>query len=489
MICAIGVRLTNGSERPHTRVRSVREESELLTSRALATMPAMSSPAGPTDAHGADELQREIDSVYRYCDDWMRVTHRGRIDLFRSLLDGLFQRGAIRRMERALDIGCNGGFFAKLMSDAGFRHVRGIDVSEADISLATRKFGFQSPTRDLTFTLTRAEDLPSDQLYDLILCTEVIEHTERPDLVVEKIKELVAPGGFAIVSLPNALSLPYLFSFVSKKVRGRPIDDDLRAHLSYPVYRALRIFGDDLEVVDSAGVNLFWIERLLELARGRAWFDPINRVSELLSRRWPLRYVSQFFFLVLQKPGLRVENTPSALRVAEGAIRFALDRGARPKKSEAAGTAELRILVACHGNICRSPLAHGLLQRRLKELGQGDRIQVDSAAITHLTAGRPPHPLAIECARAHGLSIEDRRARPFVDLDFDRYDRIFVMDAENRKALLERARSKEDADRVELLRADGGDVPDPIHGGPEAFEKVFQQIAAELERRLPSFRA
>jgi protein-tyrosine phosphatase len=449
-------------------------------------MPGVNAPVGTTAVSGEDDLQREIDSVYQYCDDWMRVTHRGRIDLFRSLLDELIERGALSRMERALDIGCNGGFFAKLISDAGFRHVLGIDVSEADIALASRKFGFQGENRDLGFRRTRAEDLPPDVLYDLILCTEVIEHTERPDLVVAKIKALLAPGGFAIVSLPNALSFPYLFSFLSKKVRGRPIDDDLRAHLSYPFYRAFKIFGTDLEVIDSAGVNLFWIERLLDLARGRPWFDPLNRASALLSRRWPLRYVSQFFFLVLRKPSPPKERAPLTARtLAHNALSFAFERGAPRPKPSAAPPPELRILLVCHGNICRSPLAHGLLRRRVGELGATDRIQVDSAAISHLTRGRAPHPLAIQCARAHGLAIEDLRARPFEDLDFDRFDRIFVMDSENRNELTKRARSSDDAQRIELLREDGGDIPDPIHGGPEAFEGVYQQIAGQLVRRLP----
>ncbi|MCB0619215.1 MAG: low molecular weight phosphotyrosine protein phosphatase, partial [Saprospiraceae bacterium] len=87
----------------------------------------------------------------------------------------------------------------------------------------------------------------------------------------------------------------------------------------------------------------------------------------------------------------------------------------------------MKILMVCLGNICRSPLAEGILKEKIKE--NGLPWEVDSAGTGSWHVGEPPDPRSVAVARAHGIDILDQRARQFRPADFRQFDLIFAMDA------------------------------------------------------------
>lgn len=141
-------------------------------------------------------------------------------------------------------------------------------------------------------------------------------------------------------------------------------------------------------------------------------------------------------------------------------------------------TAPVRVLMVCLGNICRSPLAEGILKAQAS--ARGVTMEVDSAGISNYHEGEPPHRGSIEIARERGLSIDDRRSRPVRPGDFRHFDWLLAMDTSNKNALLHMAPADFDQSRVKLLLdfAEFGprDVPDPYYTG--GFGEVFDLIAA-----------
>ena len=149
---------------------------------------------------------------------------------------------------------------------------------------------------------------------------------------------------------------------------------------------------------------------------------------------------------------------------------------------------DVRVLFVCYGNSCRSPLAEGIFRDKVARAGLGERVAVDSAGTHAPGAGSPPHPLARGVARRHGLDIDSLRVRRFDPADFDRFERIVVMDAANRDELLAHA-PEGHREKIRLLRDADGDVPDPIGHGEEEYERAFSQIDEACERLLAEVRA
>jgi len=247
-------------------------------------------------------LQRQLNSLYAYQEDLpTKIYHGSRIALFQMLLSRLIRNGEIGNFETALDIGCNAGFYSKLISDCGFRNVLGIDINPAYVGKADRAFGSDLPGKRLAFRTVDATAIPADERYDFILCTEVIEHTCDPLVVIKSIMTLLTPGGIAVVSLPNALSLGYLTSYFAACFKGRGISAELRDHLKFPFYKGPLLFRrNGASILRSAGVNCMFSDRTLLLLHGSPLFDPLNRLNFWLSRRWPWKYFAQFYFFVVR---------------------------------------------------------------------------------------------------------------------------------------------------------------------------------------------
>ncbi len=132
--------------------------------------------------------------------------------------------------------------------------------------------------------------------------------------------------------------------------------------------------------------------------------------------------------------------------------------------------------MVCLGNICRSPLAEGILRSKVDT----SLIQVDSAGTAGYHIGNPPDPRSVAVARKYQIDISNQRCRRFVREDFERYDHIFVMDQSNYQDVMEVANDSRHIEKVRLLleeiEAGPSEVPDPYYGGESGFEYVFELI-------------
>lgn len=136
-----------------------------------------------------------------------------------------------------------------------------------------------------------------------------------------------------------------------------------------------------------------------------------------------------------------------------------------------------KILMVCLGNICRSPLAEGILKYKLPK----DKFTIDSAGTANYHVGSAPDRRAIKVAKENGLDISGLRGRQFSVDDFDTFDFIYVMDESNYNNVLNLARNDEDKNKVKFILNEtypnqNYDVPDPYYGGPEGFENVFKML-------------
>ena len=143
----------------------------------------------------------------------------------------------------------------------------------------------------------------------------------------------------------------------------------------------------------------------------------------------------------------------------------------------------MKILMVCLGNICRSPMAHGIMDHLAQEKGLD--WQVDSAGTGNWHVGEPPDRRSIRTARAHGIDISQQVCRLFKISDFDTYDHIFVMDRNNLSDILSMARNKQDEKKVSLLLGDRI-VPDPYYDDAQ-FEPVFNLIGEGCREIIKRF--
>jgi protein-tyrosine phosphatase len=137
------------------------------------------------------------------------------------------------------------------------------------------------------------------------------------------------------------------------------------------------------------------------------------------------------------------------------------------------------VLFVCTGNICRSPTAEAVFRTAAKRAGIAMR--ADSCGTQGYHVGEPPDPRAQRHATRRGYDLSSLRARRIADDDFETFDLILACDHGHYQALLARAPAHARA-TIRMLRADGGDILDPYYDGPEAFEKVLDQIEAECAR-------
>jgi len=133
--------------------------------------------------------------------------------------------------------------------------------------------------------------------------------------------------------------------------------------------------------------------------------------------------------------------------------------------------------MVCLGNICRSPLAHGLLASKLPK----DDFFVDSAGTADYHVGDLPDKRSIKVAQEHGIDISQQRGRQFQISDFDKFDHIFVMDDSNYNNVVQLARHQSDRSKVKfILEHDDQDptssVPDPYYGDYAGFEATFEVL-------------
>ena len=148
-----------------------------------------------------------------------------------------------------------------------------------------------------------------------------------------------------------------------------------------------------------------------------------------------------------------------------------------------------KILMVCLGNICRSPLAEGILKDKI----DNDLILVDSAGTANYHIGKRPDHRSIAVAKKYGIDISGQKCRQLTGRDLEEFDRVYAMDRENYKNILALAKNREEQQKVRLLlhhtTFTDQEVPDPYYGDDDGFEKVFRLIdsacdiiAAELNQ-------
>lgn len=139
--------------------------------------------------------------------------------------------------------------------------------------------------------------------------------------------------------------------------------------------------------------------------------------------------------------------------------------------------------MVCLGNICRSPLAEGILQSKLPE-----NYTVDSAGTISQHEGKNPDHRSIETAASHGIDISKQKSRPITAQDLEDYDLIYCMDLSVFQDVISLAKNENQRQKIKLFLEEAGntgeniEVPDPYWSGLDEFENVYQMIDAASEK-------
>ena len=135
--------------------------------------------------------------------------------------------------------------------------------------------------------------------------------------------------------------------------------------------------------------------------------------------------------------------------------------------------------MVCLGNICRSPLAHGILEKKIEQ--HNLNAIVDSAGTGSWHIGNPPDIRSIEIAKKNGVSISDQRARQFIKIDFEEFDLNNVMDKNNLNDLSNLDYNNKYSGKIKLILneinpSENMDVPDPYYGDNNGFKIVYDLL-------------
>ena len=141
----------------------------------------------------------------------------------------------------------------------------------------------------------------------------------------------------------------------------------------------------------------------------------------------------------------------------------------------------VKILLLCHGNICRSPMAEYILKDMLHKAGKDGAFEVTSAAVSREEIGNPVYPPARRELQRYGISCDGHRARQVTQNDFQHYDRIYYMDASNKRYLVRMLPRDEEKIRPLLSR----DVADPWYTGD--FEQTWNDLVAGCQKIMEEF--
>jgi protein-tyrosine phosphatase len=150
----------------------------------------------------------------------------------------------------------------------------------------------------------------------------------------------------------------------------------------------------------------------------------------------------------------------------------------------------MKVLFVCLGNICRSPLAEGILRQKAFEAGLD--WEVDSAGTNGYHTGEAPHHLSQKVARLNGIDIGMQRARRFTPSDFQRFDKIYALAGDVVDDIRRIAGKRFDPNKVMLLMNEvrpgaNEDVPDPWYGPEPGYHKVYQMISAAADNIISRY--
>jgi protein-tyrosine phosphatase len=150
----------------------------------------------------------------------------------------------------------------------------------------------------------------------------------------------------------------------------------------------------------------------------------------------------------------------------------------------------IKVLMVCLGNICRSPLAEGILQQKAFEAGLN--WSIESAGTNGYHTGEAPHPLSQKVAKLNGIDISCQRSRRFVAEDFEVYDKIYALAGDVLDEIRRIAKKKYNADKVDLLMNElfpgrDMDVPDPWYGPEPGYHDVYKMITEVCDKIIEKY--
>jgi protein-tyrosine phosphatase len=143
----------------------------------------------------------------------------------------------------------------------------------------------------------------------------------------------------------------------------------------------------------------------------------------------------------------------------------------------------MKILMVCLGNICRSPLAEGILSLKGKHLN----LEVDSAGTAAYHIGKQPDIRSIEIANKYTIDLNQQRARQFSRADFDKFDIIYAMDTNNYAHLISLASTETERNKIRMILNEINpkayqSVPDPYYGGENGFQDIYNMLDKACEK-------
>ena len=143
----------------------------------------------------------------------------------------------------------------------------------------------------------------------------------------------------------------------------------------------------------------------------------------------------------------------------------------------------MKILMVCLGNICRSPLAEGILAHKTKHLN----FEVDSAGTAAYHVGKLPDSRSIEIAEKYNIDLSQQRARQFSRADFDEFDIIYAMDTNNYAHLISLSSNETERKKVRMILNEINpnaceSVPDPYYGGGDGFQKIYAMLEKACDK-------
>ncbi len=150
----------------------------------------------------------------------------------------------------------------------------------------------------------------------------------------------------------------------------------------------------------------------------------------------------------------------------------------------------MKILMICLGNICRSPLAEGIMKKKIEK--ENLNWQVDSAGTGGYHIGNLPDERSISTAAKYGIDISNQRARKVRSIDYEEFDLLFAMDTYNYQDLLKNAKEEEQSKIKlilnELYPMQNKSVPDPYYGQKDGFEEVYEMLDLACENIILNYK-
>lgn len=149
----------------------------------------------------------------------------------------------------------------------------------------------------------------------------------------------------------------------------------------------------------------------------------------------------------------------------------------------------MKILMVCLGNICRSPLAEGIMRKKLSD--NNIEGEADSCGFESFHIGDKPDSRAIKVALQHGIDISGHRGKQFKKSDFDYFDRIYVMDSTNYRDVSGMVRNDNDLNKIDFIMnmaypGSNMPVPDPYYGGQDGFAKTYELLDIATDKIIES---